>query len=107
MVEVTRSLSNLLKGFYIAVDKSDKRVIDSNELISEKLIHIRNTVNNEGFSSEGFCAGLNPVNVSEMLDYILKEYKQAFGDTKSNRIKKMILFRIKQNFKHYLKNSTH
>ena len=61
-------MSNLLKGFYIAVDKSDKRVIDSNELISEKLIHIRNTVNNEGFSSEGFCAGLNPVNVSEMLD---------------------------------------
>ena len=61
-------MSNLLKGFYIAVDKSDKRVIDSNELISEKLIHIRNTVNNEGFSSEGFCAGLNAVNVSEMLD---------------------------------------
>lgn len=68
MVEVTRSLSNLLKGFYIAVDKSDKRVIDSNELISEKLVHIRNTVKNEGFSSEGFYAGLNPVNVSEMLD---------------------------------------
>lgn len=61
-------MSNLLKGFYIAVDKSDKRVIDSNELISEKLVHIRNSVNNEGFSSDGFYAGLNPVNVSEMLD---------------------------------------
>ena len=68
MVEVTRSLSNLLKGFYVAVDKSDTRVIDSNELISEKLIHIRNAVNTEGFSSDGFYAGLNPLNVSEVLD---------------------------------------
>lgn len=42
----------------------------------------------------------NEYNVGEMLDDILKEYKQTFGATKSNRIKKMILFRIKQNFKH-------
>ena len=68
MVEVTRSLSNLLKGFYVAVNNSDARVIDSNELISEKLVHIRNTVNVEGFSGDGFSAGLNPLNVSQVLD---------------------------------------
>ena len=65
---MTRSLSNLLKGFYVAVDKSEARVIDSNELISERLVHIRNTVSTEGFSTEGFSAGLNPLNVSEVLD---------------------------------------
>ena len=68
MVEVTRSLSNLLKGFYYGVNNSDARVIDSNELISEKLVHIRNTVNSEGFSGDGFSAGLNPLNVSEVLN---------------------------------------
>ena len=68
MVEVTRSLSNLLKGFYVAVNNSDARVIDSNELISEKLVHIRNTVNVEGFSGDGFSAGLNPLSVSQVLD---------------------------------------
>ena len=73
---MTRSLSNLLKGFYVAVDRSDARVIDSNELISEKLVHIRKTVNTEGFSSEGFSAGLNPLNVSEVLD----ENSHIIGD---------------------------
>lgn len=76
MVEVTRSLSNLLKGFYVPVTKAEARVIDSNELISEKLVHIRNTVNTDGFSSEGFCAGLNPLNVSEVLD----ENNNIIGD---------------------------
>ena len=68
MVEVTRSLSNLLKGYYFGVNNSDARVIDSNELISEKLVHIRATVNSGGFSGDGFSAGLNPLNVSEVLD---------------------------------------
>lgn len=68
MVEVTRSLSNLLKGFYAPVNNSDTRVIDSNELISEKLVHIRNTVSTDGFSGDGFSAGLNPLNVSQVLD---------------------------------------
>ena len=68
MVEVTRSLSNLLKGYYVGVNNSDARVIDSNELISEKLVHIRATVNSGGFSGDGFSAGLNPLNVSEVLD---------------------------------------
>ena len=68
MVEVTRSLSNLLKGYYFGVNNSDARVIDSNELISEKLVHIRAAVNSGGFSGDGFSAGLNPLNVSEVLD---------------------------------------
>lgn len=52
----------------MAVNNSDTRVIDSNELISEKLVHIRNTVNTDGFSGDGFSAGLNPLNVSQVLD---------------------------------------
>lgn len=80
MVEVTRSLSNLLKGFYFGSEKRDTRVIDSNELITEKLVQIRNTVNNEGFSSEGFYVGLNPINVSEILD----EQNQIIGNEVQN-----------------------
>ncbi len=67
MVEVTRSLSNLLKGFTIAVDDTDKRVIDYNDIISEKLNEIRNSLEDKDFSGDGFSAGLNPINVSEVL----------------------------------------
>lgn len=67
VVEVTRSLSNLLKGFYVPVTSPDKRVIDCNAIISEKLIQIKNSMNQEGFSEDGFSAGLNPVDVSQVL----------------------------------------
>lgn len=93
MVEVTRSLSNLLKGFYFGVNNSDTRVIDSNELISEKLVHIRNSVSTGGFSGDGFSAGLNPLNVSEVLDDSSKiigeemavENEQAIVEVESKR----------------------
>lgn len=61
-------MSNLLKGFCVAVDGTDKRVIDYNDIISEKLIEIKNAMSGEDFSEDGFSAGLNPVNVSQVLD---------------------------------------
>ena len=69
----------------MAVDRSDKRVIDSNELISEKLVHIRNTVSVEGFSGDGFSAGLSAINVSEVLNedsHIIGE-EESFDETQA------------------------
>lgn len=60
-------MSNLLKGFTIAVDDTDKRVIDYNDIISEKLKEIKNSLGENDFSGDGFSAGLNPINVSEVL----------------------------------------
>lgn len=61
-------MSNLLKGFSVAVDNEDKRIIDYNAIISEKLVQIRSSMNEAEFSGDGFSAGLNPVQVSEVLE---------------------------------------
>lgn len=60
-------MSNLLKGFTVPVRNDDKRVIDCNAMISEMLVKMRNTVENDEFTDTGFNPGLNPLGVSEVL----------------------------------------
>lgn len=60
-------MSNLLKGFTVPVRNDDKRVIDCNAMISEMLVKMRNTVENDEFTDAGFNPGLNPLGVSEVL----------------------------------------
>ena len=60
-------MSNLLKGFTVPVRNDDKRVIDCNEMISEMLVKMRSTVENNEFTEDGFNPGLNPLGVSEVL----------------------------------------
>lgn len=60
-------MSNLLKGFTVPVRNDEKRVIDCNAMISEMLVKMRNTVENDEFTDAGFNPGLNPLGVSEVL----------------------------------------
>lgn len=60
-------MSNLLKGFTVARGNDDRRVIDSNAMISDMLVKMRETVENNEFTEDGFNPGLNPLGVSEVL----------------------------------------
>lgn len=50
-------MSNLLKGFY--TKKADDRVIDYNEVISNKIESFRQKMENEAVPADGFVNGLN------------------------------------------------
>lgn len=65
VAEVTRSLSNLYKGFTVTMGKQD-RVIDCNELISEKVVMVQRPVMTDEFSSDGFTVGFGPISVDEI-----------------------------------------
>lgn len=68
-------MSNLLKSYSITAPNTDKRLIDYNDIISEKLMEIRRSMGENDFSGDGFSAGLNPVNVSQ----VLTEGSQVIG----------------------------
>ncbi len=55
VVEVTSWLSNLLKANL--VKEEEKRIIDYNHVISEKLAEIRKTLLVEGGDFQGVCYG--------------------------------------------------
>ncbi len=67
-----RSLSNLVKSFYVKEDESDNRVIDSNEIIAERLRVLAERMeeqlvpDEEGFE-EGFVEGLDADQVEELM----------------------------------------
>lgn len=72
-------MSNLLKGFYVALDDSEKRVIDSNEIISEKLVHLKSVMTSDEFSADGFSAGLNVADIND----VIEEGDRIIGDNES------------------------
>ena len=47
---------------------SDKRVVDSNELISEKIKQLNEKINQTDIPEDGFFPGLSPVDVSDILE---------------------------------------
>lgn len=58
-------MSNLLKGFTVTMGKQD-RVIDCNELISQKVVMVQRPIMSDEFNGDGFTAGFGPVNVDEI-----------------------------------------
>ncbi len=67
-----RSLSNLLKSFYVKEDDSDSRVIDSNEIIAERLRVLEEQMREREFPedaefTEGFVEGLDADQVEELM----------------------------------------
>ena len=63
--------SNLLKWNVIAPGEDDKRVIDSNRLVADRIALLRKVLNTEDgrqFSEDGFSEGLNAEVVDQLLD---------------------------------------
>lgn len=65
VVEVTKSLSNLLKGIY--TKQTEERVIDYNEVISNKIESFRNKMQSQGIEADGFVNGLNAAVVENLI----------------------------------------
>ncbi len=65
VVEVTKSLSNLLKGFY--TKQTEERVIDYNEVISGKIESFRSKMKSQGVEADGFVNGLNATVVENLI----------------------------------------
>lgn len=67
-----RSLSNLVKSFYVKENEEDSRIIDSNEIVAEKLRVLAKKMeeqlseDGEGFE-EGFVEGLDADQVEELM----------------------------------------
>lgn len=70
VVEVTRSLSNLVKSRNIVCDSTEKKVIDYNELISAKILKIQENIAKESQTGNGlgFVEGLNAETAMELLE---------------------------------------
>ena len=85
-------MSNLLKGFTVPVRNDDKRVIDCNAMISEMLMKMRSSVENNEIDEDGFNPGLNPLDVSEVLgddEHVLGNEQSADMDnTEPDRTQK-------------------
>ncbi len=64
-------MSNIVKGYNSAVDADDKRVIDSNNMVAERLELLKSILmdqqDGEGFPADGFTEGLD----AEMIDSLL------------------------------------
>lgn len=75
VVEVTKSLSNLLKGIY--TKQTEERVIDYNEVISNKIESFRNKMQSQGIEADGFVNGLNAAVVENL---IIEESENAAQD---------------------------
>lgn len=58
-------MSNLLKGFY--TKQTDERVIDYNEVISNKIDSFRNKLNSQKVEADGFVGGLNAAVVESLI----------------------------------------
>lgn len=70
MAEVTRSLSNLLKSRNIKCDNNEKKVIDYNDIITEKIAQIQKKIEEEHQKEEindGFVEGIDAESVEKLL----------------------------------------
>ena len=63
-------MSNLVKSRNIVCDVNDRRIIDYNSVISEKITKIQETIleNKRHAEEMGFVEGLNPKQVEELLE---------------------------------------
>ena len=83
MAEVTRSLSNLLKSRNIKCDNNEKKVIDYNDIITEKIAQIQKKIEEEHQKEEindGFVEGIDAESVEKLLNddsNIIKENNSA------------------------------
>lgn len=81
-------MSNLLKGFNIAKNNDDKRVVDCNAIISEILQKMKKTSESDNISDDGFNPLLNPLTASELLsddEHIIGEEKMNFEESVSEK----------------------
>ncbi|MDD6571007.1 MAG: FliH/SctL family protein [Thermoflexaceae bacterium] len=62
---MTRSLSNLLKGFYTR--QTEERVIDYNEIISDKIESFRHKMEADKVEADGFVSGLKASVVEDLI----------------------------------------
>ena len=88
MAEVTRSLSNLLKSRNIKCDNNEKKVIDYNDIITEKIAQIQKKIEEEHQKEEindGFVEGIDAESVEKLLS------------EDSNVIRRIILQMKRQN----------
>lgn len=65
VVEVTKSLSNLLKGIY--TKQTEERVIDYNQVISNKIESFRSKMQSQEIEADGFVNGLNAAVVENLI----------------------------------------
>lgn len=77
-------MSNLLKGFNIAKNNDDKRVVDCNAIISEMLRQIKKTASSDNISDDGFNPLLNPLITNELLsddEHIIGGEKENYEES--------------------------
>ena len=82
-------MSNIVKGFHASVDEDDKKVIDSNSMVADRLRLLKKILEQEqspeeDFSTDGFTEGLD----AEMVDSLLMDPDaEPGGDGAGNVIK--------------------
>ncbi len=61
-------MSNLLKGMFVAPPPKEKFVIDSNQLVAERMRELRNSLHDADVDPDGFSAGLDAERVELLVD---------------------------------------
>ena len=64
-------MSNLFKYSNVVCDNNEKKVVDSNDIISEKIVKIKDELEkkqNKNYSNDGFTLGLSVKHVEELLE---------------------------------------
>lgn len=87
-------MSNLLKGFNIAKNNDDKRVVDCNAIISEILQKMKKSASSDNISDDGFNPRLNPLITSELLsddEHIIggekENYEESISENENHKEK--------------------
>ncbi len=87
-------MSNLLKGFNIAKNNDDKRVVDCNAIISEILQKMKKSASSDNISDDGFNPLLNPLITSELLsddEHIIggekENYEESISENENHKEK--------------------
>ncbi|MBO5550827.1 MAG: hypothetical protein J5966_02615 [Lachnospiraceae bacterium] len=74
-------MSNIVKGYHAAIDEDDKKVINSNSMVADRLKLLKKILDQQqpsdgDFSSDGFTEGLD----AEMVDSLLMDPDAEPGD---------------------------
>lgn len=79
-------MSNLIKRSYFSCNGDEKRIIDSNELVAERIEQLAETLNksdgDSGFAPDGFAEGID----AETVDALLSDGEDAGGVIKSQPV---------------------
>lgn len=83
MVEVTKSLANLVKFTQVVCDSDDKRVINSNELIAEK---IKEYMKEHQEVDENYADEFSELIDCEKVEKLLEDKEEALGSVNQEEI---------------------